>query len=240
MSIIQEALRRKAEEEAAAAGRPAPPVARPPVQTPSRRPPSPREERPRSRLAPLLILLLLIVAVGTILYGLAGIQRPRPPSPSGDATPPPETSPATSSATQPPAMLAADSSRGDASDSVASTNPPKLRAAPSSDVAAAVSGDTQAEVPVAPAPPPSEGNIENRDASTSSASSAEGITWPSLELQGIVLRRPPHPSLVLINGRRLRVGDTIEGARVAEVEEDQVWMELQGQRRALRVGEPSD
>lgn len=240
MSIIQEALRRKAEEEAAAAGRPAPPVGQSPVPTPPRRPPSRREERPRSRLAPWLILLLPVAAAG-VIFGLAAMHRLRPQSTPGDATPPPETSPASSPAAQPPAAPAADSSRGEASDSAAAnTNSPALPAAASSDVAAVPSSDIRAEVPVAPTPPPSEGDLENRAASTSAASSQEAIAWPSLELQGIVLRRPPHPSLVLINGRRLRVGDAIEGARVAEVEEDQVWMELQGQRRALRLGEPGE
>lgn len=238
MSIIQEALRRKAEEEAAAAGKPAPSVTPPPVRTPYPRPPPRRDGRPRSRLVPWLILLLLIIAAGAIFYGLAASRRPRPRSTSEDAAPSAETSPATGPAAQPVATPAADSSRGDSKDSEADTNPPILSAAASSDVAAAASADKHAEVPGAPLSAPSEGNLENPDVSASAASAAEAVTWPSLDLQGIVLRRPPHPSLVLINGRRLRVGDTIEGARVAEVEEDQVWMELEGRRRALRVGEP--
>lgn len=239
MSIIQEALRRKAEEEAAAVGKPLPPVVRPSLQTPPAHRPPRRDGRSRSRPAVWWGLLLLVMAAA-IYSVVGGSRKPKWNATSENVASPPETPAATVPVTAPVDSPADVSSGGDVSDRPTPMNVP---ATPSVETAHTLPvdapGDAPAEVPAEPVVPAPEGNNGSREPSVTATSSA-AVSWPSLDLQGIVLRRPPHPSLVLINGRKLRVGDAIEGVRVADVEEDQVWMEREGQRRALRLGEPWD
>jgi type II secretory pathway component PulC len=60
--------------------------------------------------------------------------------------------------------------------------------------------------------------------------------WPSdLKLKGIFYNRT-NPR-ALINGRSLAVGDTVEGARVAKIEPDQVTLEWKGQTQILLEGQ---
>jgi len=62
------------------------------------------------------------------------------------------------------------------------------------------------------------------------------VRWPKLTLQGTVATRSPATSQAIINGRMLRIGDRIEGAMLVAIEEGAVILELQGERRELRVG----
>ena len=57
--------------------------------------------------------------------------------------------------------------------------------------------------------------------------------FPELKLQGIYYRLN-NPS-VMINGHTLEIGDLVEGVRVIQIERKEVTLELDGQKKALRL-----
>ena len=112
--------------------------------------------------------------------------------------------------------------------STAATAPPGQPAPPPDEIAV-----------TAPAEPDDGGASPATDAGPPEAAlpPSPAEPWPVLDVQGIILRRPPYPSTALINGRRLRVGESIEGVRLLAVEEESVRLEYRGEQRVLRIGE---
>jgi len=221
MSIIQEALQRRAEEEAAKSGALPPPSVRSAPRRESR-PPSSRE-RPANapgRGRGLFLLLALLAVVG---IGFAFFSRRPPPAKRGPAVA--EASPGAGGTAGPETIPGTEAPRPDAAGAVAPA-PPDSEPPPAGAAEAVPAAGGDAETPPGAGPAPS-----------AAIPAPPPEPWPALELQGVVLRRPPHPSAALINGRRLRVGESIEGARLLAVEEEQVRLEFRGGQRTLSVGE---
>ncbi len=235
MSIIQEALRRKAEEQSGAAGDRPPSVVRPAPRPAARPTPRRRDREPGVPwLARGLFILLVLVVLSAVGYGVASSRWPRP-DPRQDVTD--EMSGAGMSVLPEPAPETSASSPVGVrpSEAPATRAPEEPTAAPLEPADSPTAGDAaEPEEPaplevVAASPPPADVAVASPEAPTA--------PWPALVVQGIVLRRSPQPSIALINGRRLRVGDVVEGVRLVAIEEEQVRLQYRGSERALRIGD---
>ncbi len=89
---------------------------------------------------------------------------------------------------------------------------------PSEPVKPAVQADSNQSKPIQPA---------------ANTADAKPTGFPELKLQGIYFRFP-RPS-VLINGKTLFNGDTVDGARIVEIERHQVKVEFGNQKKVLTL-----
>ena len=227
MSILEEALRRKAAETG-----PHPPTPHPP--NPPRQPPPLPPPPKRRRRWPIGLLILLLVAIGGAIlltrlpwsahrFDLSRLWR------SAEA---PSTDPE-SSRTIPGTVLR----HARAVLAKVTAN----REEPTEEPSSTAAGATDATEPMKPeeSTPTAEETKSERPAPPRTAvppPPPTPVRWPKLTLQGTLATRSPATSQAIINGRLLRIGDQIEGASLIAIEEGVVTFEMQGQRRELRVG----
>lgn len=61
--------------------------------------------------------------------------------------------------------------------------------------------------------------------------------WPPLRLQGIIAGRSPEHSTALINGKCVKIGETIDGVRVQAIHTNRVDLVMEGTVRTLFLGQ---
>lgn len=82
--------------------------------------------------------------------------------------------------------------------------------------------------PVAPAPPAPSANV-----AAGAPKVALPVEFPPLKLQGIYFRMTK--SSVLINGRHLYVGDSMDNVKIVAIDRQSVTVEYQGQKKAIAL-----
>ena len=254
MSLIQEALRRRQAET----GEPVPVV----LVTP----PEPPPRAPKPRRGPGLMLTLLLLA----LLGYGGwfyYLRPPPEAPAKAATQPAAAKPTATNTSLIASLLPSRSnilSRVKATLEAAAQTPdrrelilgdthppPSPVTAPATNVPppSAVKTNTPPQPPSAPtnvlavvvlatnehttdlnAPPPS--------APTPKALPLH-VNWPKLNVTGI-MGRAGGSAVIFINGQILKVGDTIEGARILTIQEHGAQLVLEHETNFFRVGKGTE
>ncbi len=256
MSLIEEALRRKVEEQGAPgpeAGM-VPPGASDTAGRTSVRSASARRQKP-------WLEVLGAVAVGLLLCGLAGwllyvglaqarktgrmslssASNPAQAEPVASSLPPSESGTAVATTKTPeeqaPAAPVAEPAR--ATEQAASSGE-AARPGTTVEVAAQaetppVAAETHLALGAAPVttPPVTPAPVVEL---APLPSPPEPVLWPRLAVSGI-LQLPGGECSARINGNLLMAGDVVEGATVVEVTRRQVVMVYQGETNALRVGD---
>jgi len=177
----------------------------------------------------ILLMVVLLVAIGwAVIYGLQflGIRMPwqsaPPPVEVVEApVPPVETQPAQPATPTQPETPAAPAE-----------TPPPVETVAAVEPAAA----TPPEKPVAATPtaPPAAVTPEPTVAPPAAAAPRPKVIWPALKLKGIV--GGGSAGAVMLNDKVLGIDETIEGVRVASIDNNGAWLEYQGERRFLKVG----
>ena len=233
MSVIQDALKRKLEEQRAAKEEapPAPPRRPPPPQAPSvayqviqneaaAHPPRPAAPPPRvsearydtavARTQQRTIRLLLVSILVLLTAGLVGALLYFLSSRQAEwaaASPGPR-----------------DSARYPAPAPQAATAPARPPPAPSLPEEG-LTATLPTPVPVPPA--------------ADAAAEAEGgePAWPILSVDGVLTGADPGRSSAILNGEMLRVNRRMDGVRLLEVSEEGVRLEFRGEERYVEIGD---
>ncbi|MBU1908447.1 MAG: hypothetical protein KJ726_00175, partial [Verrucomicrobia bacterium] len=62
--------------------------------------------------------------------------------------------------------------------------------------------------------------------------------WPALKLMGVLTgTRGGSGGSAFLNNTTVEAGDTLQGVRLLEVQSEGVWLEYQGERKYLRIGQ---
>lgn len=222
MSLIQEALHRKATE-----GGPTPPPA-----------PSPRPSRGHPGVWILLLILLFVVSGAALWYLDPSffVREKKPPSPSPAPLARPENTAeemlavSTPPAPDPPVAAAAPPAIGSAAP-VTVVEPAPPPPAPPVEPAPPVSVEkAPVAAPAAPSgrQPPGEKPKEE----------AKATRWPAIKLTGVMVGHgEKSKGSAFLNGAFVEVGDRIEGVRLVEVDAKGVRLEFQGEKKYLRLGQ---
>lgn len=236
MSLIQEALRRKDEDD----GRIEPEASKV-VSGPPPRESLVKKEQPRGSKAIFAILVLILVLLGAALALLFKMFGRIPETSSNMAT----VENAVIPVTGPGSGRPAEESRL-ASTSIILEVPPHLNgtkkpapaeplemvAAPPSPVLTVDAALDEEEVVVTGVT--EEAVVAEDDFEDDYVD--DPARWPRLSLGGVISRGDPQSSAAILNGEIISVGEKIRGVMVVEVETGGVWLERFGERRFLRVG----
>ncbi|MBN1269897.1 MAG: hypothetical protein JXB04_09930 [Kiritimatiellae bacterium] len=250
MSLIQEALRRRDEEEGRKpAGRSG--AVPPRVELPR------REKPPRGWLAvvSLLLVILVVLAAGVgLLYFVVrstpGLDlpwkgaAPAPPGPVAVTPPRPADAGARVEEPVPPPISTAGLPAGE----------PPARSTPAGMPYGVLPSASLADRPLETAPPPASAApraaaepaprpsairqtpvTREPDHSVQEAPRPPG-TWPRLKVMGVLTKGPAGEGSVIINGDIIEVDEQVEGVTVREVDTSGVWLEYGGRRRFVKVG----
>jgi hypothetical protein len=214
MSLIQEALRRKQQEESGE------PVAPSDVHAQPARPAwAPAEEKEHSRAAWIgvvrfLCYLLIVLGAMAGLYSFLHSMRTTP-------APEPPPAPAEPAAVIRPVVDAPGAGSSEPVVPVAVVEPVSMAAAASP----AVEPAPLSLPPVPPAPP---------------APDRTPGEWPRVRLTGVMMRPDPRSSAAMLNGEMVDVDSEIEGVRLVEVKSNGVLLRYQGQEQFVRVGKATE
>lgn len=211
MSLIQEALRRKAKETGQL------PIELTPEYPVEPAAPPPRRGRAKRRKVRAtsggLLVLGLLAAAGTVFFYL---RHPR----------------AESRATAPGASRVKTAT----TQSVESMQ----REPPAQAIRPLESMTEQPPEPTVPPEQPAQLVSEAMSASVEPPPAIEPktVSWPSLRLQGVLTRGAARQrSAAFINAEMVEEGEQIEGVVLVEVGSAGVWLEFSGERKFLRVGQ---
>lgn len=260
MSLIEDALRKHQQE---AEKVPAPAEAQPPAEPPSppEPPPLPPSSEPPAEpavpasrnwplLAGIVALVVLLIAAAGALGFLAYQQWVRAKAavaPAAGPAPSPRPLPAAttlvtqvSGAASPSSVLASVSVTGATATAVVSSLPAITAAVDR----AAVTSDNRAvasDVSVKPATTGAKAEAVQtaRVMAVSAPAPKPPVIWPKLKLSGFLNVRGSGASrgTAIINGQMVSEGETIEDVKLISMSQGEVLLELQGERRTLKVGE---
>ncbi len=257
MSLIQEALKRKDDENSGI-----PPKAIPIVPPSSRGTPAGRVDAPPKRVSlpqpkektsrtwPILVISLsvsTVVALVTVglLYSARSLTKESAPAPTVGAVvePVPAQPAAPAPAVAQPEPVAATPAAAPAAAPNPAVTPPVPETAPA-----------KAEVPTPATVAPvvfsiptgvvKEGVAEKKAASSDisvvpvSRQVVSQSSWPTLKVVGVMApRSAAQPGAAIIDGNLVECGDGIRGVKVQVVDKTGVWFEFRGQTQYVRVGQ---
>lgn len=257
MSLIQEALKRKLEEQQSG---PVPPAAPPPPPT---RATGPSKGGAFGRIVGFLLAITLLLSVAVALFYLAArkwnwkdalaeakadagqaqvkweqaMEKTRASAPEPAVEDPAEDVAAVAPAA--PSPLASVSERVHSMKEKVQANHAEqaelVQGAPEAVPvpAPAVAGSEPAPVRVAAA--------EAEDAvAEPRRTKAKGATWPRITVNGILSSSKQGGGAAILNNRMVGANELIEGARVVEVQARGVMMEYKGETRLLLIGQTAD
>lgn len=253
MSLIQEALKRKDDENSGI-----PPKAIPVVPSNSRGAPAARIDAPPKRVSlppskektsrtwPVLVISLsvsTVVALVTVglLYSARSLTKESAPAPTAGAVvepvPPQPAAPAPAAVQPAPAVVAP----------VATPKPVAITAAPETAPAKEPTPAPATVAPVVfsiPTGVVKEGVAEKKPASSDisvvpvSKPVVSQSSWPTLKVVGVMApRSTAQPGAAIIDGNLVECGDGIRGVKVQVVDKTGVWFEFRGQTQYVRVGQ---
>lgn len=258
MSLIREALKRREED-----GEPpydpmvtphvVPPRMPPPEPIPPRvplpalatqRPAVPRKKKTRAWVVVLTAALVVVIVAGAALAIFAVAYRvfsekgipvitvtpsPAEPGSGGGAVSPPATR--VLSLPRPSPAREAEA-RGRAVSQGASTIELAVVRAPS-----APESPARADaVTPAPAKKPAEPQVIRVDVVAAAPVSSES-GWPSLKVHGVLAQSASSRGAAIINGKVVEIGETVQGARLMEVNQAGALLGYQGKTQFVRVGQ---
>ncbi len=254
MSIIQDALRRREEEQTSAQVR----LSTPSIGTASR-----PVEKKEPMISPALLVLLLVVLAGGGAYWYVRLRSTARPSPRPVARrsdvptaqrPPAVVPSAPADGVSARAMAAAGiaaptSAAPDRATDAGGTPPPRAEPATSGSGSSAAAPTTAAGPAQRGASPPPGSEPTPMGAIGREAEVEPPIApaetpppppvWPRFHVKGVVMRRAGSGSVILDRGI-VEVGQTmLDGVRVVGVEGEVAVMEFQGEQRRFRVGSSS-
>ncbi len=262
MSIIQDALKRKEEEErqglhlrSEPSDPNAPPANPPPPSDPPAQPePAKKEKHPWRAIVLVLLLVAIALIAGFYLLStsLRGMKAPNDVPPREEARDPLITDEAEDAEDESTSEVD-DSGVADAMDEVEPTP-----AAPESEDEDAVEEPVVPPSEEAPAPDPvdepepvndSDPEIVDEPVVVDDAAAVEDdpdiapeepappVEWPRIQISGIMAPRAGAGGSVLIDSKLLSVGDTHRGVRVKSIAERSVELEYEGEVRTLFTGQ---
>jgi hypothetical protein len=258
MSLIQEALKRKLEEQQ---GGPIQAAAPPPP--PTTRPSGPSKGGAFGRILGFLVAIMLLLSVAVALFYLAArkwnwqdalaeakadagqaqvkweqaMEKARASAPE-----PAEEEPAEDVADAAPA---APSPLASVSDRVHSMKE-KVQAnhAEQAELVQGTSEAVPAPVAAVAAPEPAPVRVVAVEAEEAAPeprrSKAKAASWPRITVNGILSSSKQGGGAAILNNRMVGANELIEGARVVEVQARGVMMEYKGETRLLLIGQTAD
>ncbi|HOW96637.1 MAG TPA: hypothetical protein P5567_01910 [Kiritimatiellia bacterium] len=223
MSLIQEALHRKASED----GPPPPPA------------PPPRPGRGHPALW-VVLLILLFAASGVALWYLnpSFFIRSKPesgpkPAPLAPAVPRQDEAAPAPSAPKTPAEAAAPPALEPPPPPIETVAPAPVEKEPAMEAPPPVVAEKAPAA--APAAPPSELKPAEKP---KDKEEAKAKRWPTLKLTGVMVGHgEKSKGSAFLNGSFVEVGDRIDEVRLVEVDAKGVRLEFQGEKKYLRLGQ---
>jgi hypothetical protein len=207
MSLIQEALKRQAEETLRLPGQPTQPIEPPPMQQQPQPPQPQKPEKKKNKAFPIVPFILFLTVLLVVLLGLS-IYLIKPKLKTSLKMNPrtvPQSEPVASTTT--PAV----------------PEPVKVAETPMQAIEAIIPVEPVAQV------------IEEPSGSSESMLKIKK-TWPELKLTGIA-QGGDRQRVAIINGKMLSAGRRLGDVAVIQVRENTVVVDFRGERRTLYIGE---
>lgn len=263
MSLVQEALRRKATEHPAS-GQPAPPplndkqpitITPPPPAPPTAAPassPIPPQKKPKSgTMAGILLLVICIAAIagagysGFYLYNYLVSNKKEPDKKPHIESPNPATAVSNPVSTA-GKLIKKVKDIGDQEAQV------YKESAAATDAQTPEPTLTPTAVPTSAPTPTKQANLNARTQQKHNTAlkpivmsqpltsapepTPEPVEWPALKLSGVLATGSGRSGIAIINGTMVSLSNTVEGVRVLSIEESGVTLQLKNEQKKLRVG----
>jgi hypothetical protein len=208
---------------------------------------------PNPPVSPKLLGLMVVVLIGGGMFWawqfgwIGGARRgSRPPAarPQANVTARPVPRPATTTVAHPPPTPTGPTTLIERVDTPTNVPVAQSQGVRTGEVSAAASSPSGTGVTNAPTVTSSSSPLQTATQGTTGqvgtateASTAAGIQWPILRVQGVVCGSAPDSGTVILDRGTYDVGQTTaDGVKILRVEEEAVWFEYQGNQRRVRLG----